>query len=183
MLKRKQIVAKPTPVVVKKRKPVVSVVPPPLPSPQVSVPPPTPVSVVPQEPLPQTTTLLPGPNRGQREAQAGRELLSVLYQRWPAMFPEDPQLVKPLALGIHHELQAHLPDAKPYMIRRALGLFMTRTRGAYRRALLQGGPRYGLDGTARGEVSAAEQEHARMQLARWQGKKNGKRPPKMDAPA
>jgi hypothetical protein len=119
----------------------------------------------------------PGPNRRQRDFQAQQELLAVLHQRWPQLFPDDLRQIKPFAIGIHHELIQQLPDAKPYLIRRALGFLQRNGWGAYWRAVLKGGHRYGLDGAPKGEVTADDQAYAKEQLALLRHQKRGRRPP------
>jgi hypothetical protein len=101
----------------------------------------------------------------QRQSQAYQALLAGFRERWPRLFPADVRQIKPLALGIHKALIEALPDSKPWQIRQALRVWQRSGKGAYWRAILNGGPRYTLDGTPEGEVSEKEQAHAREQLA------------------
>jgi len=120
----------------------------------------------------------PQPNRTQREAQARWELLAVLRGRWPQVFPQDVQQIKPFALGIHREIAAQLPEIPPARIGNTLAFFQRWGKGAYWRAVLKGGPRYTLDGIPNGEVTDKDQEYARQQLAAlkaWQQAKRQER--------
>jgi hypothetical protein len=118
------------------------------------------------------------PNRQQRETQLRWELLKVFRERWPQMFPADLRQCKPLAVGIHQEIVTALPDVKPYRIRQTIALFQRGGRGAYWRAVLKGGPRYNLDGTPKGEVTAEEQDKARQDLqavaAQYKARREGR---------
>lgn len=118
----------------------------------------------------------PGPSRKEREVQHQRALLLLLQQRWPELFPTDARRRTPLAVGIHQELIAALPEVKPWRIRQLLGWWQWSGQGAYWRVLLRGGPRYRLDGTPSGEVTVQEQEHARQQLAAMTQRKRARRP-------
>ena len=106
----------------------------------------------------------PGLNKKARERQARRELLAVLYTRWPRAFPRDSHQVRPLALGIRQDLAASLPEHPPGRIGFVIGLFQAFMRPAYLRAVVQGGPRYDLEGKPRGEVTLKEQEQAHREL-------------------
>jgi ProP effector len=123
-----------------------------------------------QQPVPLQASAPPavteaGPNRKERERQARRELLDVLRDRWPQVFPIDFQQVKPLALGIKRDIAAHLPQHSLLRIGGAIGVFQRLMGPAYYRAILRGGPRYDLDGNPRGEVTPEEQEQAKRDLA------------------
>lgn len=126
-------------------------------------------------PAPQSLTASQ-PSRKERDVQQQRALLLLLQQRWPQLFPTDVRRRTPLAVGIHQELIAALPDVKPWRIRQLLGWWQWSGQGAYWRALLRGGPRYRLDGTPSGEVTVQEQEHARQQLAAITQRKRARRP-------
>jgi hypothetical protein len=116
------------------------------------------------------------PTRKQRDAQARRDLLAILRQRWPQVFPADLRLLKPWAIGLHQALAKELPDTKPAVIGRALSYLQRGGNGAYWRAVLRGGPRYNLDGTANGEVTAKDQEHAQEQLVALRAWRKAHRP-------
>jgi sRNA-binding protein len=124
----------------------------------------------------------------QRKTQEKYELLAILRDRWPQTFPTDFQLVKPFAKGVHKELQKALPEVKPILLRRTIHFYQRGGKGAYWRAILKGGPRYTLDGTPQGEVTAEEQEHAKQELAAvaawWKARRAGQphRAPPQDEP-
>ena len=124
-----------------------------------STPPPAPSAPASPAPTAQPST------RKAREVQQERAVLLLVQQRWPKLFPTEGRRRTPLAVGIHQELIAALPDVKPWRIRQLLRWWQGSDQGAYWRALLQGGPRYHLDGTPSGEVTDQEQAHARQQLA------------------
>jgi sRNA-binding protein len=106
-----------------------------------------------------------GPSKTQQEKQARRELLEVFCERWPQAFPRDFHQVKPLAIGIHKDIAARLPEQPLRRISAVIAIFQRLAGAAYYRAILRGGPRYALDGTSRGEVAPAEQEQAKRDLA------------------
>ena len=90
-------------------------------------------------------------------------LLDRLCQAFPACFSRSaPQ---PLKIGLGEELLAlagvhpALADLSRTQIRRALKVYTGAS--AYRKALAKGGPRYGLDGQAVGEVTPEQQVIAR----------------------
>src|SRR5262249_23534964 len=74
--------------VVKAAKPVIPAQPEPVPQP------------VPPQASTSPAVVETGPSRKERERQARRDLLDVLRDRWPQVFPIDFQQIKPLALGI-----------------------------------------------------------------------------------
>jgi ProQ/FINO family len=127
----------------------------------------------PLAPQPEGTPALP--NRRQRKAQAPYQLLEVLRTRWPAAFPQDPRLIRPLMRGIHREIAQLQPGTALWLIKRAIILFQGHSGGAYWRAVMRGGHRYGLDGTPCGEVTPEEQEHAKQTLAVLANRHEGKR--------
>ena len=120
-------------------------------------------------PQPSPTTaavhLEPGPSKKRQEQQARRALLDTLRTLWPQAFPRDYHHVRPLALGISRDIAARLPEQPLQRISTTIGLFQMLTGPAYYQAILQGGPRYDLDGNPRGEVTPKEQEQAKGELA------------------
>ena len=116
----------------------------------------------------------PGSNKKERERRARRELLGIMRDRWPQVFPCDSHQVRPLAIGIRQDLASHLPEHPPGRIGFVISMFQCLMGPAYSRAVLQGGPRYDLDGNPRGEVTAKEREQAGRALhAFYERKKNG----------
>jgi sRNA-binding protein len=126
--------------------------------------PPQPAQPVLPQPSPAPEVTETGPNKKEQEKQARGELLEVLRDRWPQAFPLDAQRIRPLAVGIRQDIAAHLPQQPLGRIGAAIGLFQRLMGPAYYRAVLRGGPRYDLDGHARGEVTAEEQEQATRDL-------------------
>lgn len=119
-----------------------------------------------------------GPNRRERERQASQQLLALFQERWPQVFPRDFRQVKPLAIGIHRDISAQLPEQLLFRISRTIALYQRRSGVAYLCAVLRGGPRYDLSGTPRGEVTAEEQAQAKRDLtALYERRKASSRQP------
>jgi sRNA-binding protein len=94
----------------------------------------------------------------ERETYSG--LLDRAKGEFPAVFAGKRPV--PLAIG----LDAVLAVAWPDISKTRIGRFLSRYCGSrpYKLAIAAGGARYFLDGSADGEVTAAEQEHARAWL-------------------
>lgn len=122
-----------------------------------------------------------GPSKKEREKQARRELLAVLRERWPRAFPRDYHQVRPLAVGIRHDLASYLPEHPPGRISFVIRLFQQRIQPAYFHAVIRGGPRYDLEGNPRGEVTAKEQEQARRDLQAYVGQQKEQAAPRAAA--
>jgi sRNA-binding protein len=120
---------------------------------------PPPAAAPPDQPTPDQL------NSSRRRSQARDEVLASLKARWPRTFPADFEQIKPFAVGLHLEILKALPDVNPSLIRHAIRVFQYGGYGAYWRAILQGGPRYNLDGIPTGEVTADDQAHAKETLA------------------
>jgi ProP effector len=118
-----------------------------------------------QPPSPEVTA--PGLSKKKQEQQARRELLDLFRKRWPKVFPIDPQQVKPLAIGIKHDIATQLPQQPLIRIGVMIGIFERLMGAAYYQAILRGGPRYDLEGKPRGEVTPEDQERARRDLAAY----------------
>jgi sRNA-binding protein len=88
-------------------------------------------------------------------------------EQWPTIFPARPDEVRPLAVGIHEQLEKQFPDRSPEQVRRAIAQWRYPRLGAYLRVVARGGPRFDLEGNPSGEVSASEQENARVRLKEW----------------
>jgi ProP effector len=114
-------------------------------------------------------------NRRQRDVQARKDLLAVFRAHWPVAFPRDFRQLKPLALRIHEDLAAALPDTPPALIRQTIALFQRWSGAGYWLAIDKGGPRYDLEGNPRGEVTPEEQARARQELAAIHERKKAKR--------
>ncbi|BBL75376.1 ProQ/FinO family protein [Methylomagnum ishizawai] len=84
-------------------------------------------------------------------------LLATLRRQYPQAFPDDPDAVMPLAIGIREALAAEGHDLEA--VRAALAHYTG--SAAYQRALAEGTkPRIGLDGQPVGPVSHAERQKA-----------------------
>ena len=90
-------------------------------------------------------------------------IIDRLVETFPACFSRSAP--KPLKIGLGEEVMAlagvhpALADLTRTRIRRALQVYTG--AWAYRKALAKGGPRYGLDGQATGEVTPEQQTFAR----------------------
>jgi sRNA-binding protein len=106
------------------------------------------------------------PKAGHAPAVLGNKALIRLFRKlWPAVFGRPPlnplagrSPLKPLAIGIHRDIGEALPVLEPERIAAALRHHCRQT--PYLVALSRGGPRYGLDGQPRGEVTAEEARSA-----------------------
>jgi RNA chaperone ProQ/FINO-like protein len=146
--------------------------------------PPPPLPTVPPLSLPSQPSLPVSPpnpdeqDTRQQRSQEKYELLGILQDRWPRTFPIDFRLVKPFARGLHKEIQKALPEVKPALLWRTIHFYQRGGKGAYWRAILQGGPRYTLEGTPKGEVTAEEREQAKHELAAvaawWKARRAGR---------
>jgi ProP effector len=126
----------------------------------------------------------------QQRQEAVAAVLQQLMARWPQTFSAYPAAVRPLARGIDKDLVAQLPGASRRQIGFALAGWQRQRRPAYWQALARGGPRYDLEGNARGEVTPEEQVEAqrlvaeyaaRRQAWRAQGKRAAEPRPPADA--
>ena len=79
---------------------------------------------------------------------------------------------KPLKIGVHLDLIARFPGAKPAKVRRWLARWTHSRR--YLEAIAKGIARYDLDGGVAGEISELEHAHARQSLEQCN---KGKKPP------
>ncbi len=105
------------------------------------------------------------------------ELLAELRSRWPVLAE-----AKPLKLGIRQELRAALDGISGVRIAHALLLHIATP--TYQTAVAAGGPRYALDGSLCGEVTAKQQHHAQDildGLADWPARKPRKKPKRVKA--
>lgn len=90
-------------------------------------------------------------------------VLEALAARWPVAFPRDPTKLRPWAIGLHEDLVKQGLGFSRQLLRLALK-HVTKTDG-YLTALAAGGPRYDLDGNARGEVTEEQKASAVTRLA------------------
>jgi sRNA-binding protein len=90
-------------------------------------------------------------------------LLNRANADFPAAFAGKGKPIRPLALGTDRALFDAWPDLPRVTVRKFLACYCSRL--AYLRALVEGGPRYRLDGGLESEVSAVQKEHAALRLA------------------
>ena len=99
--------------------------------------------------------------RWQRRTRAAN--VAAVAERLPSVFNAD----KPLPLAIRTDKAVREALALPWSQGNELLHWWTH-RPAYYQALIAGGPRYNLDGTADGEVTPHQQAHATKALRRHQ---------------
>jgi ProP effector len=126
---------------------------------------------------PQTATAPTGPSAAQRRRYERRQrflqspefaqIATALTTRWPHLFRVTPETIRPLAIGIADDLCAQLPDCSPKLVHHTLSQWMADHRVIYWKALMQGGPRYDLDGNPNGEVTPEQQADAREKRKAW----------------
>jgi ProP effector len=90
-----------------------------------------------------------------------RQLLPMFIERYPNTFAMLEARRQPLKVGIRDELAAVFPDLTPRMI--GVALYWYANAFPYRAKLVEGAPRFGLDGQPAGTVTASEAADA----AKW----------------
>src|SRR3954447_24763017 len=111
--------------------------------------------------------------RAYREAHTA---ITVLQQRWPAAFPEEPQQVRPLIAGLTPLIAAALDWSHPYT--RAV-LRTWKLRPAYCRAVLVHPVRFDLDGNPTEQpVGEDARTMAKTRLDTWVSKRSQPAPHK-----
>lgn len=100
-----------------------------------------------------------------------QQILTALQARYPHCFPPNGVDLKPLKIGIHHDLRCHLPEGVSATRLRHFLAWYTR-RFVYRKHLKAGAVRVALDGSPAGEVTAEQ-----AQLAMTPRQPNAERPP------
>jgi sRNA-binding protein len=116
-----------------------------------------------------------GVSRTKQREQEALELLTRLGDTFPKVFIREwGTMPVPLKAKIREDIVALWPDVPLETIKGALRLYMTRTIPLYWQALKAGAPRYGLDGSQQGEVTAEQQEQAEKELAAWQARRKRK---------
>ena len=111
--------------------------------------------------------------RAYREA---RTAIALLQQRWPAAFPQTPQLVRPLIAGLTPLIASALDWSRPYT--RAV-LRTWKLRPAYCRAVLAYSVRFDLDGNPTDQpVDEDARTLAKRRLATWASKRQRPAPHK-----
>ncbi len=109
--------------------------------------------------------------------EAGQQL-AVLRERWPLAFPVQTQDVRPLALGVAHQVAAEMGWSLPYTLS---VLRHWKMAAVYCRAVLSHDQRISLDGTPAATVDAGAKDLAAKQLARLDARNAAKK--KATAPA
>ena len=91
-------------------------------------------------------------------------VIALLAERWPCTFSIHEKKRRPLKIGIHLEIISALDGAITRVeLSRALGCYVA--NAVYLSRLREGAKRVALDGEPSGTVTAAQENHAKMQ--RW----------------
>jgi len=103
------------------------------------------------------------------ERQKREAAIRTLAERWPKCFAVEEKRRRPLKVGIAEEIRAAGLDVD---VSAALAYYAH--NASYMKALLAGAVRIGLDGEPAGTVTAEQEAHARLELARRVTKREGK---------
>ena len=115
-------------------------------------------------------------SEARRAYRESRTAIALLQQRWPAAFPEAPQQVRPLIVGLTPIIAAALDWSRPYT--RAV-LRTWKLRPAYCRAVLEHPVRFDLDGNQTDQpVDEDARILAKTRLAAWASKRRRSAPHK-----
>jgi sRNA-binding protein len=95
--------------------------------------------------------------------EEARAAISVLQERWPAAFPKDPELIRPLVMKLVDPIAASTGWSKRY----TTGVLAAwKRQAAYSQAVLAYARRYDLAGAVTDEiVGERAREHAAAKLA------------------
>jgi sRNA-binding protein len=117
---------------------------------------------------------MPSPQQIERQRgieEAGQQLV-VLRERWPLAFPVQHQDVRPLALGIAHQIAAGMGWSLPYTLS---VLRRWKMAAVYCQAVLSHDQRITLDGAPAEPVDAGARDLAAAQLARLAARNTAKK--------
>jgi sRNA-binding protein len=114
----------------------------------------------------------------QRGIKEAGQQLGALREKWPLAFPVQAQDVRPLALGVAHQVAAEMGWSLPYTLS---VLRHWKMAAVYCRAVLSHDQRIALDGTPAEMVDAGAKDLAAKQLARLDARNAAKK--KAAAPA
>jgi sRNA-binding protein len=115
-------------------------------------------------------------SEARRAYRESRTAIALLQERWPAAFPETPQQVRPLIVGLTPLIAAALDWSRPYT--RAV-LRTWKLRPAYCHAVLAHPVRFDLDGNPTDEPVAEDARAlAKTRLATWASRRRRPTPHK-----
>ena len=103
----------------------------------------------------------------QRGIKEAGQQLGVLRERWPLAFPVQHQDIRPLALGVAHQVAAGMGWSLPYTLS---VLRHWKMAAVYCRAILSNDQRIALDGAPAEPVDPNARELAAKQLARLEAR-------------
>jgi sRNA-binding protein len=116
-------------------------------------------------------------DRGTKES---RQQLALLRQKWPLAFPAMVKDVRPLTIGVVHEIAAAMGWSLPYT-HGIIGPW--KMAPVYCQAVLDYGQRIALDGSPAEAVDAVAKDLAAKRLAELAARKVTEKPAKAAAPA
>jgi len=116
----------------------------------------------------------------QRGIKEAGQQLGALREKWPLAFPVQAQDVRPLALGVAHQVAAEMGWSLPYTLS---VLRHWKMAAVYCRAVLSHDQRIALDGTPAETVDAEAKDLAAERLATLAARKAAKKVAKPAAPA
>jgi sRNA-binding protein len=115
----------------------------------------------------------------QRGIKEAGQQLGALREKWPLAFPVQTQDVRPLALGVAHQVAAEMGWSLPYTLS---VLRHWKMAAVYCRAVLSHDQRIALDGTPAETVDAGAKDLAAKQLARLDARNAAKKAAEAAAP-
>lgn len=98
------------------------------------------------------------------------EILAKLAEKWPVAFPADAAMLRPLAIGVHHEIIKEFAGYPQRAV--SIALRKITNSEAYLTLIIAGGQRYGLDGMPNGEITDGAKTEAARRLAEKRARKN-----------
>ena len=108
----------------------------------------------------------------QRGIKEAGQQLGALREKWPLAFPVQAQDVRPLALGVAHQVAAEMGWSLPYTLS---VLRRWKMAAVYCQAVLSYDQRIGLDGSPAEMVDAGAKELATKQMAQLEARKAAKK--------
>lgn len=93
-----------------------------------------------------------------------KDIIAEFQRSFPAAFPTNPLDIRPLKIGIAHNLFDRIPGADPRLI--SLSLLVWTRRTFYLKSILTSSGRIDLDGARAGDVTREQRQYAKIELKR-----------------
>lgn len=103
-------------------------------------------------------------SKSQQDRDVALDILQLLQERWPRVFPKSGSVLRPWKIGLLGDLSAILPDVDRRNLNVAMKIYQARHRYHYLIALAAGGARYDLAGSDAGVVAPGHQQWAQNAL-------------------